>query len=220
MKISTVILDMDGTITDTEKYYNRTWPIAFAECGYPGVTSADALAQRSLNHVDAQLYWGARFGSDFDFEKVHRANAKLVAALMEQEGIEAKPGVKELLAYLKDAGIKTAVATATNLERALPRLERIGLADAFDAITSVSMVKRGKPHPDVYLYACKELGVDPAQCVAIEDSPNGIRSAQGAGCITIMVPDLTQPTEDLLPLLYGAADDLSEVIPLIQKLNA
>ena len=105
------------------------------------------------------------------------------------------------------------------MDRALDRLKAVHLENAFDIVISASMVKRGKPYPDIYLHVCKELGVDPAHCVALEDSPNGIRSAHDAGCITIMIPDLTPPTPDLTPLLYDWAEDLSKVIPLISRLQ-
>lgn len=84
MKLDAVIFDMDGTITDTEKFYNRTWPLAFAACGYPDFTREDALMQRSLNHADAQKLWGSRYGENFSFETVHQYNTKLVLDLMER----------------------------------------------------------------------------------------------------------------------------------------
>ena len=142
MKLDAVIFDMDGTITDTEKFYNRTWPLAFAACGYPDFTREDALMQRSLNHADAQKLWGSRYGEDFSFETVHQYNTKLVLDLMEKEGIETKPGLDQLLTYLKDHKIRAAVATATKLDRALERLKTVGLENAFDTVISASMVTR------------------------------------------------------------------------------
>lgn len=219
MNIEAVIFDMDGVITDTEKYYNRTWPQAFAAFGYTDFTSDDALTQRSLNHADAQILWEKRYGSDFSFEKVRQYNTKLVLKMMEEEGIHAKPGIQPLLQYLKEHQIKSAVATATKLERALPRLSSVGLDTAFDTVISASMVKKGKPHPDVYLHACRTLGIAPQYALALEDSPNGIRSAASAGCVTVMVPDLTMPTPDLMPLLYDCVPHLEAVIELLNKIG-
>ncbi len=213
--IKAVLFDMDGTVTDTEKYYNRTWPIAFHEFGYTSYTREDALLQRSLNHQDSQTLWASRFGEDFDFEAVHRRNTELVLDLMEKEGIEKKPGVEELLAFLHEKGIKSAVVTATKYDRAIERLKAVGLDNAFDTVVSASMVEIGKPHPDVYLYACNEIGESPEDCIALEDSPNGIRSAASAGCKAILIPDLTGVTPDLEPLLYDWAPDLTKVIDII-----
>lgn len=215
--IHAVLFDMDGTITDTEKYYNRTWPEAFHAFGYTDYTCEDALLQRSLNHKDAQKLWGDRYGEGFDFEKVHRYNTKLVLDLMKREGIEIKPGVSEILAYLKEKGIKSAVVTATKYERAMSRLAEVNLQDAFDVVVSASMVERGKPHPDVYLYACQQIGENPEDCMAVEDSPNGVFSAASAGCKTVMVPDLTLPTPDLEDVLLGWTKDLTGLISLIEN---
>lgn len=215
--IHAVLFDMDGVIVDTEKYYNRTWPVAFAECGYKDFTSEDALLQRSLNRADAQRLWEKRYGKGFSFDKVRQKNAALVSALMEQEGVQKKAGIGELLAYLKENGIKSAVVTATSYERAVARLKSVGLDTAFDTVISASMVRIGKPHPDVYLYACEQIEEAPHNCIALEDSPNGIRSAFSAGCHVIMIPDLTMPTPDLESMLFAQAKTLADVIPILQS---
>ncbi len=213
--IHAVIFDMDGVITDTEKYYYECWPKSFHHFGYTEFTPEDALFKRSLNHEDTYRWARERFGEDIPMDQIRAYNNKSVQTLIEKYGIQAKPGIDELLSYLRKQHIKSAVATATRYDWAMERLGQIGLADAFDTVISAHMVKRGKPHPDVYLYACRQIGEDPGDCIAIEDSPNGITAAYRAGCRTIMVPDLTQPTEDLMPMLYGVADSLDQVIPLI-----
>ena len=77
------------------------------------------------------------------------------------------------------------------------------------------MVAKGKPEPDIYLYASEKLGLKPEECIALEDSQNGIKSASSAGCKTVMVPDLDGPTEEIKPLLYDIADSLRDVIKII-----
>ncbi|MGN0691312.1 MAG: HAD family hydrolase, partial [Oscillospiraceae bacterium] len=81
-----------------------------------------------------------------------------------------------------------------------------------DKVICGPMVEHGKPAPDIYLYACKELGEAPERCLALEDSPNGVRSAHAAGCGVVMVPDLTEPDEEDRKCIIGAASDLEEVI--------
>lgn len=217
--IEAVLFDMDGVITDTEKIYHRTWPQAFHEFGYTDFTEEDALLQRSLNHADAQALWAGRFGADFCFADVKKRNYEMVLEIIDKEGIERKPGIEEILDYLKASGIKAAVVTATKYDRAIRRLDAVGLADAFETIVSASMVKIGKPHPDVYLYACDKIGVTPEHCIALEDSPNGIRSAASAGCKAIMIPDLTGPTPELAKLFHAWAPNLSAVIPIIEEMR-
>ena len=80
------------------------------------------------------------------------------------------------------------------------------------------MVKVGKPKPDIYIYAASELGLEPSECAALEDSPNGVMSAAAAGCRTIMVPDLTEPDEAISRIITAKAGSLDEVIDIICKL--
>ncbi len=131
--------------------------------------------------------------------------------------MEKKAGIDELLDFLKEKGIKTAVATATPIELTYQHLETIGVKDKFDKIVSAKQVANGKPAPDVYLYACGQIGEKPEDCIAVEDSPNGIKSAYAAGCKPVMVPDLTQPDEELMPMLYGVAETLIDIQQLIDS---
>ena len=215
--IKAVLFDMDGVITDTEKYYYECWPKSFHAFGYTDFTPEDALFKRSLNHADTAVWCRSRFGEDIPVDEIRAYNNRLVDALIKERGIQVKPGIRELLAFLEENNIKSAVVTATRYDGAMGRLGQVGLDQAFGRVISAHMVERGKPHPDVYLYACEQIKECPGDCVAIEDSPNGIRAASSAGCRTVMVPDLTQPTEDLLPLLWGTAPTLREVIDLIRE---
>ncbi len=217
--IKAVLFDMDGVITDTEKFYNESWTRAMHECGYPQFTRTDALMLRSCNHQDGERLLKEHFGDTIDYNKVHSCSNRIVEEIIQREGIPLKPGIAEILAYLKSHHIKSAVATATKYERASARLKDIGLFDQFDTVISASMVAHGKPYPDVYLYASKAIGQRPEECIAVEDSPNGVKSASAAGCKTIMVPDLTQPDQELLPLLYGTANTLMDLIPMIEQMQ-
>ena len=98
--------------------------------------------------------------------------------------------------------------TATPTKVAEEELERAGLLDMFEDIVSAHTVKCGKPAPDVYMYACKKLGIDPKDTIAVEDSPNGVISASDAGCNTVMIPDLSEPDEELSKRLYSKQQSL------------
>jgi len=125
--------------------------------------------------------------------------------------IALKPGAVEVLEYLQAKGIQTAVATATELPRAEKYLKKVGLYPYFDRIISATMVEYGKPAPDIYQYTCKELGLLPQECIAVEDSPNGVTSAYKAGCKVVMVPDQTQPEPEMMHMLYACVDNLWEI---------
>lgn len=218
MKIKGVISDMDGVILDSEKLYVRFWCEAAQFYGYP-MQKAHALSIRSMARVLAAERLRGYFGADFDYHAVHDKRVELMDKYIDENGIEAKPFAKELLQYLKACGFKVALATATGLERTQVYLERVGLYEYFDEIVCASMVNCGKPKPYIYLAAAERLGLRAEECVALEDSPNGIISASSAGCKTVMVTDLDKPTKDILPLLFAVADNLDEVLKLIKNLD-
>ena len=105
-----------------------------------------------------------------------------------------KKGLYEIFDYLKSVGCKISLATSTSSQTALKIMKKINLYDKFDAFVCGDDVKNGKPNPEVFLIAAKKLGLEPVDCVAFEDSINGIKSAHAAGMTTVMVPDLSEPT--------------------------
>ena len=199
--IKAVIFDMDGVLIDTEKYYIQLGMDITKEMGYE-IPREVFLSMRSLNRKFSKPMLLEKYGEDFDFEYFHAERRKRLRAILESRGIEKKPGVDEVLSILKREGLQTAVATATDMERASSYLSQIGVLEKFDRILSVSNVKNGKPMPDVYLEACRQLE---------KDSPVGVRSAYAAGLRVVMVPDLTQPEEEIQPFLSGVAQRLPEV---------
>ena len=214
MKIKGVISDMDGVILDTEKLYVRFWCEAANFYGYP-MQRHHALSIRSMARMFVIDKLKGYFGEDFDYHAVHAKRIELMDKYIEENGIEAKQGAETLLSYLKQNGYKVALATATAPDRATAYLERLDLLKYFDEIVCASMVEKGKPEPDIYLYAAEKLGLEPHECIALEDSQNGIKSASSAGCKTVMVPDLDGPTDEIKPLLYAVADNLTDVIKLL-----
>lgn len=208
-----IILDMDGLLLDTEKLYVRFWTEAARFYGYP-MEFKHALSIRSLNRQFTTEKLSGYFGS-FDYQPVHDKRVELMNAYIEEHGVEAKKGAAELLEFASKNGVKIALATSSPFERAKEQLESVGLFKYFQEFACGSMVKNSKPKPDIYLLACEKLELEPKDCMALEDSPNGIKAAYAAGCATVMVPDLDQPTEELLPMLYSVCGDLSQVIPLL-----
>ena len=214
--VKAVIFDMDGLILDTEKLLVKYWCQAANEAGFP-MQREHALNIRSLHRRFAIPYLQGLFGEEFDYVKIRNRRMELMTEALAENGLELKDGVRELLAFLKEQGIPAAIATATDLERTKDYLGRVGIFEQFDRIVCATMVEYGKPKPDIYLYAAQQLGLQPCECMALEDSPNGVRSAASAGCVTVMVPDLTQPDEELGALIYAKADSLTDVIGIIQR---
>ena len=214
--IHAVIFDMDGLLLDTERILVDCWQQAAAQMGFP-LTREHALHIRSLAGEYAGPYLQSQLGPDFDYAAIRARRKELMEERLKQEGLVPKPGGKELLTWLRQNGYKTAVATATDPERAKRYLEQVGLLPLLDRVICATMVPHGKPMPDVYQFACQELGEDPAHCLALEDSPNGVLSAWRAGCRVIMVPDLTLPDPETASLLWATADNLTKVPALLQK---
>ncbi len=208
--VKAVLFDMDGTLIDTEKYYRIFWPKALAQFGYH-MTDEQVLFMRSLGRPFAPKQLKEWFGEELDYYAVRDCRKQLMEEHLDRVGIELKPGAVEILEALKKRGILAAVATATDLERTEKYLQKVGLREYFDRLISATQVKEGKPSPDIYVYACEQLGLEPEECIAVEDSPNGVKSAYGAGCRVIMVPDQTEPDEELSKLLYACVDRLDGI---------
>lgn len=213
--IQAVLFDMDGTITDTERIYQDYWYSCAQDLGFCEFTRQDCLDLRSLNNADAEKMLLTRYEGRVDYHLLHNAVSKCVQEHLETHPIPVKPGVSEVLNHLHNAHIPAAIVTAGRLEPAKARLAKAGLLDLFDDVISAHDVPHGKPYPDPYLHACKALGVLPENAIAVEDSPNGVRSAAAAGCNVIMVPDLTEPDDELSKLLLARVDDLAGVIPYL-----
>lgn len=210
-----VLFDMDGLVLDTEKLYARFWQEACQTLGYP-MTWQQALGMRSLNRHAGQEKLCSYFGPHIHYPTVRQKRIELMEAYISENGVEAMPGVRELLTYLKERGIATAITTSSPMERIERYLGSLDLLDGFDRLCTGYDVPKGKPEPDIYLYGAASLGLQPRECLALEDSPAGILSAYRAGCLPIIIPDQDEPDEAILPLLYARADSLTDVIELLE----
>ena len=206
-----VLFDMDGVLVDTEKYYRDYWKKAAEDLGYD-LPLEDILRLRSCDHTLAAGIFRERFGDDSVYPAVQKRRRELMRDFFTDHAPEPKPGILPLISYLQEKGMIIAVVTAAPVERARRYLDLAGLSPYFPLILSALDVKRGKPFPDVYLRACRMLGLDPSECAAVEDSPNGVMSAGRAGCYTIMIPDLTPCTEDLKDYAACCYDRLDDLI--------
>lgn len=218
MDIQGILFDMDGLILDTEKLYSRFWQEAAIALGYP-MTREQALGMRSLNRAAGTAKLQSYFGPEISFEAVRNKRIELMDVFVEKEGVELKPGIHELLKYLKENGIKTSIATSSPIERTIKYLSSVGLEKEFDEIVTGYMVNKGKPEPDIYIYAAEKLGLDTKNCLVLEDSPAGTMAGNRAGCVTVMIPDQDQPSEETRELLFAKVDNLALIIDLLENLR-
>lgn len=212
--IGGVLFDLDGVILDTEKLYARFWQEAATALGFP-MTWEQALMMRSLNRTAGQAQIQTFFGPDADYHTIRAKRIELMDAFILKEGVALKPGIFQLMNALEERRIPAAIASSSPVERIARYLDGTGLYERFQAVCSGYQVPRGKPEPDIYLYAAAQLGLPPGLCLALEDSPAGIQSAKAAGCLPVLVPDLDEPGPEIIPLLYALADSLTDVIPLL-----
>jgi HAD superfamily hydrolase (TIGR01509 family) len=213
-KIKAVLFDMDGVLIDTERYLTKFWQQAAREAGLD-LDITEFYEFRSLASRFASVEFQKKYGSQYDYFAIRERRKELMNAHLAEHGIEMKPEVKETLQVLKERGYYIAVVTATDEERTKQYLTEIGIYDWFDSIICATMVERGKPFPDVYLYACERIGCRPEECMAVEDSPNGVAAASAAGCRTVMVPDLTLPDSELEKKVIGVRESLSGILTLL-----
>lgn len=214
--IKAVVFDMDGVIFDSEKLYRKHWMITGEEYNIPEATMRELcnrIAGATKEHNEKLMK--SYFGEDFDYNTFRGKTMERMDEDIRQNGLDLKPGVKELFHFLKERGIKIGLATSTMQQRAERNLRNAGILEEFDQIIYGGTVPNGKPAPDIYLKACEELGVAPAEAMGIEDSINGVKSASAAGLYTVMVIDLIEPTEEIRPLANQIYHSLFEVINLL-----
>ena len=198
-----VIWDLDGTVIDSEEY----WMTAEAEivASFGGTwTHQDGLDMLGYGLPDTARIMQGR-GVDLPVDVITKAMTDRVLEQMDGR-MPWRPGAPELIRGLFEAGFPVAIATMAQFAMA-ERVAHAITGVTFSAIVAGDQVTHSKPHPEPYLVAAEILGVDPAQCVAIEDSPVGVTSAASAGMFTIGVPLLLSlddaPTSVSWPTLAG-----------------
>ena len=209
-----VLFDLDGVVIDSESLYTRFWMAAAGDLGFP-MTREQALQMRSLNPGLARSKIESFFGKEADYAAIRAHRIELMNAHVEAHGVDEKPGIRALLALLKEKNIPCAITSSTAVPVIRQHLGRLGLLEGFTALCSGKDVPRGKPAPDTYLAGAAALGLKPENCLAIEDSPTGVEAAWRAGCRTIIVPDQDQPDEVTLSRCFARADSLFDVMELV-----
>lgn len=216
--IKGIVFDMDGLMFDTERLVAKGWAFAGKQMGLD-ITEAVAIKTLGLNAGDTNRVLINELGEAFDLSATRKIRVDYVTSYIENNGIPVKTGLFELLDYLKSNHYEITVATSTERERAQYYFNKAGISKYFNQIVCGDMIERGKPEPDIYLRACEIIGVNPNECLALEDSPMGILSAYRAGMKPVMIPDLLQPDEVTNSLLYAKLSTLLDVIELLSVQN-
>jgi HAD superfamily hydrolase (TIGR01509 family) len=211
--VEAVVLDMDGTLLDTEGAYRAAFLQSAAALGH-AVDEAFYATLVGVSSRDRGALVAARYGPGFPWAECLR-DYRARKALLLANGVRAKPGAAELLAECAARGLPCAVATSATRRTALLALDRAGLLGAFAALVAREDVAEGKPHPALFLRAAEALDTPPSRCLAVEDSPPGVVAAQMAGMRVVMVPDALPPTPELRRSGLAVVADLQAVRALL-----
>jgi HAD superfamily hydrolase (TIGR01509 family) len=221
MAIEAILFDVDGTLADTERDGHRpAFNKAFEELGldwrwdenlYGELLAVTGGKERIRYYVERFL---PNFSRPADFDNLvvslHKAKTRHYTEMLAQGLIPMRPGVKRLLNEVRAAGIRLAVATTTTPENVTALLKHSLADDAldwFEVIAAGDIVHAKKPAPDIYLWALQKMQLEPASCVAFEDSSNGLKSSLGAGLRTVVTVNGYTAQDDF----NGAAAVLSDL---------
>lgn len=210
-RFKAAIFDMDGLLLDSERLalvaFEKTCSqfelgdqsITFNKCIGTNAAMSESILKQSLEGL-------------MDDQVFAKAWNKKYASLTTENPIPQKSGAKALLEHLKTIDVPIALATSTKTESAKTKLDRSDLLHYFDFVVGGDQVTNSKPAPEIYLKAASSLSIDPENCLAFEDSPNGVKSAIAAGMTVVQIPDLIQPDEALLKLGHIILDSLVDVL--------
>lgn len=208
--IDAIIFDMDGVLFDSESITRKMWKQAAQEYSVSDIeTAVSDCTGRSI--PDTCAYLVKKYGRSFPAMEFRKRCSELFHAYVDKNGLPLMYYAREILDYLKQHGYRLALASSTRKSVVEKELADAGLRGYFETVTCGDMVTHSKPDPEIYMEACRSLGVDPLKCLAIEDSPNGILSAYGAGLKPVMIPDQIQPDDEIKARLFILCSNLKEL---------
>jgi mannitol-1-/sugar-/sorbitol-6-/2-deoxyglucose-6-phosphatase len=214
--LKAVIFDMDGVLIDSEHLWRKAMVQGFGEFGM-NVTEEQCRETMGQRFTEVVYIWLARFRKDFSPAVVETRVTDLLMELIEAEG-RAISGIPGIIAHCRVAGMKTGLATSSS-ERLMKKvMEKLQLTGLIDAALSAEKMKYGKPHPQVFLDCAERLNVQPAQCLVIEDSLNGVIAGKAAGMKVIAVPDEGYRAWQQFAVADFRADDMHGVLSVLKEL--
>lgn len=213
-KVELVIFDMDGLMFDTERIYYKAWQEAAKAHGYEMTweiyTQIVARNSRYIEKVLKEI-----FGEALPYKEIEMAKRQMANQMVIEEGIQIKKGLIELLDALEQKGIKKAVATSSQREKALNYLSLAGIKERFDDIICGDEVMESKPNPEIFVKVGTRLGAKASYTLVLEDSRLGLEAGKRGGMTTVLIPDLVKPDEEMKGNADYILTSLDEVIGLL-----
>lgn len=208
--IKAVIFDMDGVLIDSEPFWQESEIETFGRAGL-ALTRELCLQTMGLRVDEVVEYWRRR--RDFDGAPAGALEDSIIGGVVERilsKG-EAREGVAEALEFFRGRGVRVALASSSAYRLIRAVTERLGFAEEFDCVYSAEEEEYGKPHPGVYLTTARKLGVAPTECLAIEDSFNGVLAAKAARMKCVAVPEPGQRQDSRFCIADLVLDSLAGV---------
>ena len=216
--VSGIIFDMDGVLIDSERQSNEGWLWAAEQLG----VDMPMWLIDSFKGAPAELcckFFDDYYKGAIDYWEAKELRTQHVYKIRETEGIPVKNSVKDIFEYIRNNGLKCAVATSTRRESAEKTLHEIGVWDYLDAVVYGDEVEHGKPEPDIFLRAAKAIGISPSEAVVVEDSINGIKAGYAADMRVVHIPDTIAIDDDIRKLTYMVCADLNGLIDVVESIN-
>lgn len=214
--IEAVIFDMDGVIFDSERIIVDLW-LDFAKETKLPMMDEIVIKCIGINDKATEAVFKEAYGEDYDYEYFKGIISKKYHEMCDGGKLPMKPGVVELLSFLKENNVKVALASSTKTKTVVNQLRDAHILEYFQKVICGDMVSKSKPEPDIFLKACEELEVKPENAYIIEDSFNGIRAAYAAKAMPIMVPDMIQPDDQIRSLCHKIFTGLPDVRDYLAK---
>ncbi len=213
--ITGAIFDMDGLLFDTEKIYQKIW---FELAQERGIKLDHSFTRRisGTSGEEALRTISEFFNTDEPTVIQKECGKKMIEAT--KESVPVKPGVYEMLDFLKEKGLHIIVASGSSCEQIRNNLAVSNTSQYFDDIVGGTELKYGKPAPNIFLYAAEKIRCDSHDCFVFEDSPNGIKAAYAAACHPIMIPDMTKPSEEIRSICDLVCKDMHEALEMIRNI--
>ncbi|MCG9698259.1 hexitol phosphatase HxpB [Shewanella sp. Isolate11] len=214
--LSAVIFDMDGVLIDSEPNWQTAELKVFGQLGL-NISLEDTLKTTGLRIDQVVEYWYQRQPWDhYDNRATANAIIDQVIADILADG-EAMTGVIDALTACKSLGLKVGLATSSSTRLIDAVMQRLNLAEYFDAFCSAEALTWGKPHPEVYLNCANALGVAPERCLAIEDSFNGLIAARAANMHTVVIPAMHEANQAKWAAAHQQLDSLEQLADYLKQ---
>lgn len=210
------IFDMDGILFDTERLFNECFSNALREYGVDD-TSYFINMCIGRSTAESRKLCMEKLPADFPYDEMQQKLRELFYARLAEGGMPVKSGVYLMLEYLKANRYPIGLASSSTMRSVTHHLDEANMTEYFSVIAGGDLVEKGKPQPDIYLYALDKMNLRGKNVIAFEDSPNGLKAATAAGIKAVMIPDQIPYTEELKPYVYEKFNTMTAALEALKK---